>query len=103
VPYQGRSLTWLAVRTPDLRLYTTEHFQESAPYVAYEDDITAHVHAAGAAAVALGLRQGENLLLFVGNTDDRTIATALRVTDAVELSGAYRLRVYDSLLGHWTD
>jgi len=101
VPYQGRSLTWLAVRTPDLRLYTTEHFQESAPYVAYEDDITAHVHAAGAAAVTLGLRQGENLLLFVGNTDDRTIATALRVTDAVELSGAYRLRVYDSLLGHW--
>ncbi|HWE62089.1 MAG TPA: hypothetical protein VHB98_10285, partial [Chloroflexota bacterium] len=100
-PYRGQSLTWLAVRTPELRVYANYPFQESASSAAYDEDITAHVHAAGAAIVALGLRRRENLLLFVGNTDDRALTTALRVT--VDLSGSYRMRVYDSLVGSWAD
>jgi hypothetical protein len=100
LPYRGQRLTWLAVRTPDIQMYTTSHFQESPPYRTYEEDITPRVHATGDAAVALGLRQGENLLLFAGNTDERTISTALRVEGAV--SGSYRSRVYNSLVGRWT-
>ncbi len=53
------------------------------------------------AAVALGLRQHNDLVVFAGNTVDRTIATALRVTDGV--SGSYVLRTYNSLRGAWVD
>src|SRR5581483_747769 len=88
------------VRTPDIQMYTTGHFQESLPYLTYEEDITSRVHATGDAAVALGLRQGQNLLLFAGNTDERTISTALRVEGAV--SGSYRSHVYISEMGRWT-
>ena len=101
LPYRGHALTWLVVRLPDVQMYSNYHFQESAPYVAYEEDISAHVHAIGDATVALGFRQGDNLLLFVGNTADQTISTALRV--ALELDGSYRVRVFDSLLNHWSD
>jgi hypothetical protein len=101
LPYRGRSLTWLAVRAPDLRIFTNHNFQESASCVAYEEDISPQVHAVGDAAVAMGLRQGENMLLFAGNTLDRTIVTTLLVE--AEVSGIYNLRVYDSLLGHWTN
>jgi hypothetical protein len=101
VPYRDQSLTWLAVRAPEMRMSSNFHFQESVSYVAYEEDISPSVHATGEDVVAMGLRQGEDMILFAGNTGDRTIVTALRVTAAV--SGAYRLRAYDSLLGHWND
>jgi hypothetical protein len=99
LPYRGRRLTWLVVRAPDIEMYTNYHFQESAPYVAYEEDITSRVRATGDAAVSLGLRQGEDLLLFVGNTDEGTISTAVHVDG--DLSGSYRCHVYDSLVGRW--
>jgi len=101
LPFRGRSLTWLAVRAPDLRIFTNYHFQESASYVAYEEDISPSVGVIGDSVVGLGLRQGENMVLFVGNTLDRTIVTTLRVD--VEVSGSYKLRVFDSLLNYWTD
>jgi hypothetical protein len=101
VPYQGRRLTWLVVRTPDIQMYTTYHFQDGPPYLHYDDDMSAQVHTAGDAAAALGLRQGENLLLFAGNTDEGTITTALRVDGPV--AGSYRSRIYDSLVGRWIE
>lgn len=100
LPYRGQRLTWLAVRAPDIEMYTNYHFQESLPYVAYEEDITSRIHATGDGAVALGLRQGEDLLLFAGNTEERSISTAVRVDGT--FSGAYRSRVYNSLVGRWT-
>jgi hypothetical protein len=101
VPYRGNRLTWFAVRVPDVQIYTNYHFQESAPYTAYEEDISEHIHVTGDAACGLALRQDDHLLLFVGNTEERTITTALRV-DA-ELSGSFRLRLFDSLTNGWEE
>ncbi len=101
LPYRGRRLTWLAVRVPDIQMYTNYHFEESLPYLAYDEDITPHLHTSGDAAAALGLRQGQNLLLFAGNTDERTISAALRIQTAV--AGAYRGRIFNSLVGQWRD
>ena len=99
LPYRGQWLTWFAVRVPEVMIYTNFHFQESAPYLAYEEDISNAVHVSGDAASGLGLRQGDNLILFVGNAEERTITTALRVD--VDISGSYRRRVFDSLLNRW--
>jgi hypothetical protein len=101
VQYHGQSLTWLAVRTPELQMYTNYHFPESAPYVAYDEDISLQVHATGDAIMTLGLRQGEKLLLFAGNTAAHSVATALRI--AVAVTGTYRLRLFDSQFGRWVD
>ena len=99
LPYRGQRLTWFVARTPDVHLYTNYRFQESALYTAYEEDISARVHVTGDAAVGLGLCQHDHLLLFVGNTAQRTITTALRVNG--ELAGSYRCRAYDSLANKW--
>lgn len=101
LPYRGESLTWLAVRTPELQIYTNHYFHESRSYVAYEEDITTSAHTASDSAAVLGFRQGANLLLFVGNTGQLGLTTALYTE--VEVSGSYRMCVYDSLLGHWED
>jgi len=100
--YRGRCLTWFAVRTPDLIIYSNSHFQESTPYLAYEEDISPRVHVTGDDACGLGLRQGTDLVVFVGNTNERVITTALRLDDDA-LSGAYRCRIYNSLRKEWVE
>jgi len=100
--YRGRYLTWFAVRTPDVLIYSNSHFQESTPYLAYEEDISPRVHVSGDDACGLGLRQGTDLVVFVGNTNERVITTALRLDDDT-LSGAYRCRTYNSLRGEWVE
>ncbi|HEY6959272.1 MAG TPA: hypothetical protein VI814_10635 [Candidatus Limnocylindria bacterium] len=97
--YRGERITWFAVRVPELQMFTNFHFQESSAYLAYEEDISHQVHVTGDSIVALGLRQGADLLLFVGNTQPRTKMAALRV-DA-DLCGSYRPRYFNSLLGTW--
>ena len=99
--YRGHHITWFAVRMPELQMYTNFHFQESSPYVAYDEDISSSVHVTGGLSVALGLRQGADLLLFVGNTDDRTTTAALALDAKIE--GAYRWRVFNSFIGRWEE
>jgi len=101
LPYRDKRLTYFAVRTPDLALYANFHPQQSQPYQAYEDDISDQVWAGLDSVCALGLRTGDKLVLFAGNTSEQTVNTSLRV--GVPLSGAYRVRLYESLLGEWED
>ena len=101
LPYRGNALTWFVVRTPELRMYSNFAFHQSSPYVAYSDDVSTSVRTVDHAAVALALRQDDDLVVFLGNTVERTIATALRITDGV--SGSYALRTYNSLRGAWID
>jgi len=89
------------VRAPGLALYANFHPQQSDPYQAYDDDISDQVWAGLDSVCTLGLRSGDKLILFAGNTSEQTVNTSLSV--GVPLSGAYRARVYESLLGEWAD
>ena len=101
LPYRGDALTWFVARVPELRMYSNFAFHQPSPYVAYSDDVSASVQTLDHAAVALALRQESDLVLFAGNTVERTIATALRVSGGV--SGSYAMRTFNSLRGAWTD
>jgi hypothetical protein len=102
LPYRGQMLAWVAVRAPDLQLYTTFPLSESGPSRFYDEDITDLVQATGESICVLGLRQGANILLFAGSTAMETTTTSLCV-GLTDLQGSYRLRRYDSLLGKWRD
>ncbi len=101
LPYRGRRLTWFAVRAPELQLYTNFHPHRGLAYQAYDEDITPQVSAGLEAVTVMALRQGENLVLFAGNKSDRTVDTSVQI--CAPLAGAYRVRLYESLLGRWTD
>ena len=102
VPYRDRCLTWFAVRTPELRIYGNFNLpDEGTPHTVYAEDITHLVRASGDSVCAIGLREADNLLLFAGNTVERTVTTFIGV-DA-PLSGTYHLRAYNSLLSEWID
>jgi hypothetical protein len=101
LPYRGAALTWFVVRVPELRMYSNFAFHQPSPYVAYSEDVSGAVQSLDHAAVTLALRQESDLVLFAGNTTERTIATAVRLGDGV--SGSYALRTFNSLRGAWTD
>ena len=101
LPYRGRALTYFAVRAPEVQIFANFHPQQSDPYQAYDEDISGQVWAGLDAVCTLGLRSGDRLILFAGNTSEQTVNTSLRV--GVPLSGAYRARIYESLLGEWRD
>lgn len=101
LPHRGTFLTWFLARMPDIHMYTNFSSPlDSTPYLTYEEDISARVEASGEAICTVGLKHGDNVVLFAGNTEERTITTSVRVHLA--LDGAYRLRIFDSLIGEWT-
>jgi glycogen debranching enzyme len=101
LPFRGKALTWFAVRVPEIRTYANFVMHEDAGSVAYGEDISNDVSTDGHSSVSLGLRQGDDLALFVGNTVSRTISTAVRVGNGV--AGTYGMRVFNSMRGAWVE
>lgn len=101
VPLAGEHLTWFVVRAPEVRMYANFRFDQPTPYEAYDTDISADVHVSGDAATAIALRKGHHLTIFVGNTADRTVTTAMRLS--TKLGGQYATRMFSSLRGDWQD
>jgi hypothetical protein len=102
VPHRGRRLTWLAVRLSETTMYANFPCPgDSTPVVTYDQDVTNSVDAVGETICSIGFKQKEKVLLFAGNTADRTITTSIRLRCG--LQGEYRLNVYDSLLNRWVE
>ncbi|MGH2442896.1 MAG: MGH1-like glycoside hydrolase domain-containing protein [Chloroflexota bacterium] len=100
--HRGQRLTWVVARTPELKIFTNFLSPgDSAAYLTYEEDISDLVQAPGEAVCTLGMRHAESILLFAGNTSDRTLTTSIRAE--CELEGRFHLREFNSLLGEWVD
>lgn len=97
----GSSVTWFVVRAGEQRTYATYRFDRSVPYEFYGRDASSSVRASGDAVSALALRKDGDVVIFVGNTTDRTVATSLRVSLA--LKGSYASREFNSLRGEWLE
>jgi len=101
LPFRGEHLTWFVVRLPELQMYGNFEFDRSAACVVYDSDLTGSVHLTGDAATGMALRKGENIVLFVGNTTERTVTTAVSID--LPLRGSYAVRSFNSLRGAWVD
>ena len=98
IPYQGKQLTCLYARTPELRLWSSLPVDGAFASTVLEEDMSDEVHCSGDDAVAGALRDGSRIVALVGNTTDRTVTTAVRF-DGVR--GQYAVRRYESMRGSW--
>lgn len=103
--YRKQSLSWLALRLPEITLFANfalpTSTQQSVPLQAYDMDMTDQMQARGSDICVMGLQRGDDLLLFVGSTANETTTTSVRVL--ADLNGSYHLRQFDSLFGTWQD
>jgi len=97
----GVHATWFVARIGEERTYATYRFDRSGPYEFYEEDISSSVRASGDAVSALALRKGVDIVVFVGNTTDRTVATSVRLS--APLKGSYSSREFNSVRGEWLE
>ncbi len=97
----GRRVSWFVARLPELRMFATHRFDQSMPYDAYDEDVTSDLQVMGEGVTAIGLRKGGHIAILVGNTSDRTVATALRLTGPIV--GGYASRTFNSLRGEWLE
>ncbi|MDQ6930509.1 MAG: GH116 family glycosyl hydrolase, partial [Candidatus Eremiobacteraeota bacterium] len=101
LPFHGKTLTWFVVRAPDLQMYGTRYFDQSIPCSEYTTDVSSNVRTIGDAISSIALRKGDNLVLFMGNTSDHTVSTAVALD--LPLSGSYSAKTFNSLRGAWVD
>ena len=101
LPFRGRKLTWFAVQTPDLHVYANTPFAQTASET-YAEDVSHLLRLSGASVVALALRRPGSFAVLVGNTNEHSVVTSLRIADP-KLDGMHAMRVYNSLRNAWVE
>ncbi len=101
LPFRGRSLTWFAVRTPELTIYANTDFA-GVTAETYTEDISHLLRLSGAAVVALGLRRADSFVVLIGSTAQHCVIVALSIVDP-QLSRPHSVRTYNSLRNAWSE
>jgi hypothetical protein len=96
----GTRVTWFMVRVPDVQLYTNAAFRCEGPARRFRSDVTPALTLEAQDAVGLALRDDDEIVLFVGNTSDRTVTAAAAIAG---LQGSFAAREFNSLRGAWVD
>ena len=96
--FRGRSLSWFIARLPEPTLYANFEFATEYALQTYTHDVTPLLRLSED-VTEIALRRGRDLVIFVGNTAERTVTAPLRFNRA--LPGRYHVRYFTSMLGEW--
>ncbi len=100
--FRGSFVSWFVVRAPQPIMFATFRFEHSMEYHAYDEDVTdGLLQVVGDDVTAIAMRRDGQLVVFIGNTADRTVTTSLQFLE--NLSGALSSRFYSSLRGEWIE
>jgi hypothetical protein len=99
---RGNEASWFAVRMERVFTYVAAPQQVVDADFHYDEDVSAEVSMHGEAAVCVALSRANSLVVFVGNTSERGIATTVAVA-ASRLPSRAVVRLYDSVAGRWSN
>lgn len=100
--FRGNFVTWFVVRAGELTMYATFRFRNSLEYHAYDRDLTEDLlEPLNDDVTAILLDRDGEMVLFVGNTSDRTVSTSIKFRE--ELHGSYAVRSFSSMRGEWIE
>ncbi len=100
--FRGGFVTWFIARTPAEVMYATFRVRSDLEYHQYDDDVTDELlEALNDDVTAILLQRDGELVLFVGNTADRTVSTSIKFTK--DLEATFDVRTYTSMRGEWLE
>ncbi len=102
VPLRGKRVSWFAVRLDDLQMYVNYPFDTVPRDRQYESDISDCAHTTGEEVVVIALERADRVVVFIGNVQQRTALTALRL-ELDDLNRFSLLRMFNSLRAEWTE
>jgi|SRR5579884_3066882 len=100
VPFRGKSLTCFFARVPELRLWCSVPVTCSTQSEVLPDDVSERFLASGDEAITAALAGGDRIVGVIGNVQNRTVTSAVRLLDA---GSAHTMRAYDSLRRQWSE
>lgn len=103
VGLRGATASWFTVRTDAMVTYATDPIASVDPARRYERDVSDDARVDGDGVACIALRRADGIALLLGNTLDRTVATALTLENDTALGGQLRLRTYSSLARKWQE
>ena len=99
---RDKAVSWFVVRLPELTMFANFDFKSDLEYHAYERDVTEQlIGEIGSDMTVIALEREGEIVIFVGNTADRTIVEPLRLRS--ELRGMIAVRIFSSLRSEWGD
>jgi glycogen debranching enzyme len=101
VMVRGCDASWFAVRMERVSIYLASSQHIAGADRHYEEDITAEVTLYGDDAVCVALRRSGEVVIFIGNSAERSITTSVAVVSS-RLPQCASVRVYDSVTGRWS-
>jgi hypothetical protein len=101
VPFQGKPISWFAVRMDELRLFTTQSVESDLVVDVYERDVTADVSVEGEENAVVAFARAGCVLVFIGNRARHTVSVAIRSRGV--LSALVPVRRYESTCGTWNE
>ncbi len=100
--FRGAFVTWFVVRAPELTMYATFRFEHSMEYHAYDADVTeVLLDGVNDEVTAILLQRDGEMVLFIGNTSERTVSTSCTLKR--DPGGIYTTRAFSSLRGEWVE
>ena len=102
VPFRGGSIAWIACRMPDgLHVHTTSELPSLAKRTTYSRDVTDGVRVTDPEATVVAFAGIDGILIFVGNSRDRTAAMAASYSGVEGNDCAVRL--FSTVWNDWQD
>jgi glycogen debranching enzyme len=100
VPFRGKRVTWFFAKTPELRLWSNTSIECNTPSDVLPEDVSDRFLASGDDAITAALSDGSRTIALVGNIQERTVTSAIRLREAAD---SQVMRVYDSLKRGWME
>lgn len=98
--FRGGYVSWFVVRAEELTMFANFRFAHSMAYEAYDRDISDRLlQIVDDEVAAIALERDGEIVVFMGNTAQRTVTTSLVFKERLE--GTFDLRSFSSLRGEW--
>ncbi|MGA8663194.1 MAG: amylo-alpha-1,6-glucosidase [Candidatus Cybelea sp.] len=98
--FRGEFISWFVVRTDTLRLYGSFRFGNPLQCQVYDRDVTdEYLISPDGDIAAIALEREQQVVIFAGNTAERTVTTTVRFLKGLGIK--YAARSYNSLRGEW--
>jgi hypothetical protein len=101
--YHGGSLSYFAVRQSGGRpaIYSTAPIKSDYEVSLFDCDVSERLRVFSDSAVVIALASEKRTVILLGNTEPNTVSIPINVSDVVDLSRTYTLRLYNSERRDW--
>jgi hypothetical protein len=111
LPYHGRPITFFAVRerrgdadqSGAFHLYATAHVDTAHPLDVYDEEVPDQVSVLNPHVRHVALQRARELVICLGNAGAETAVVPIDLGHLVDPSTSYRVDVYNSQRGGWTE